>query len=106
LEQVRKDPKYLDSIDRIRNKFTLTGLLLTGKTFSNQKQKSSITIEPLMSTINYNTVEGIAINFSPEYRKRFSGRKSLLISPYIRYGFSNKHFNAHITSNINFGKNT
>ncbi|MBP9739699.1 MAG: carboxypeptidase-like regulatory domain-containing protein [Chitinophagaceae bacterium] len=104
LEQVRKDPKYLDSIDRIRNKFTLTGLLLTGKTFSNQKQKSSITIEPLMSTINYNTVEGIAINFSPEYRKRFSGRKSLLISPYIRYGFSNKHFNAHITSNINFGK--
>lgn len=54
LEQVRKDPRYLDSIDKVRNKFTLSGLLLTGKTFSNQKKKESITIEPLIATINYN----------------------------------------------------
>ncbi len=104
LEQVRKDPKYLDSIDRIRNKFTVSGLLLTGKTFDNQKKKSTISIEPLISTINYNTVEGIVLHFSPEYRKSYSGRKAILISPFFRYGFGNKHFNAHLTGGINFGK--
>ncbi len=104
LEQVRKDPKYLDSLDKIRNKFKLTGLILSGKTFSNQKKKSSFTIEPLLSTINYNTVEGIVTNFSPSYFKSFEGRKSLYLSPDIRYGFSNHHFNAHLTGNYNFGK--
>lgn len=104
LEQVRKDPRYLDSIDKVRNKFTLSGLLLTGKTFDNQKKKESITIEPLISTINYNTVEGIVANFSPAYFRKFSANKSIFISPDIRYGFGNNHFNAHLSGNYSFGK--
>jgi hypothetical protein len=104
LEQARKDPKYLDSLDRKRNKFKLTGLILSGKTFSNQKEKSYFTIEPLISNINYNTVEGIVYNFSPSYSKSYEGRKSLYLSPDLRYGFSNHHFNAHLTGSYSFGK--
>lgn len=104
LEQVRKDPRYLDSVDKVRNKFTLSGLILTGKTFSNQKKKENFTIEPLLSTINYNTVEGIVANFSPVYTRRFTSNKSLYLSPDVRYGFGNNHFNAHLTGNYTFGK--
>ena len=104
LELVRKDPRYLDSLDRIRNKIKVSSLILSGKTFSNQKRKSSLTIEPLLSTINYNTVEGTVFNFSPNYNKSYGGRKSLYLSPDVRYGLGNHHFNAHLTGNYNFGK--
>lgn len=104
LEQVRKDPKYLDSLDKVRNKVSVSGLILTGKTFSNQKKKSYTSIQPLLSAINYNTVEGIVADFSPTYTRSYEGRKRLYLSPDVRYGFSNNHFNAHLTGNYTFGK--
>ena len=104
LEQARKDPKYLDSLDKVRNKFSLSGLILRGKTFSKEKKKEYITIEPLLESINYNTVEGWVTNISPSFSKRYEGRKSFFISPNFRYGFNNNHFNAHLTGNYNFGK--
>ena len=103
LEQARKDPHYLDSLDRKRNKLTLSGLVLTGQTFSKQKRKETISFEPLIRNLNYNTVEGAVLNFSPDYNKNFEGRKSLFLSPDIRYGFANHHFNAHLTGNYRFG---
>ncbi|MFX5747453.1 DUF5686 family protein, partial [Acinetobacter baumannii] len=35
LEKARKDPHYLDSLDKKRNKLTIAGLLLTGQSISN-----------------------------------------------------------------------
>lgn len=58
----------------------------------------------MIKVINFNTVEGWNINYSPVYSKNYEGRKSLYISPNLRYGFSNHHFNAHVTSGYNFGK--
>lgn len=104
LEKVRESPAYLDSLDKIRNKFTLGNLLLTGKFFSQRKTKTSLNIEPLINTINYNTVEGAVINFAPQWRKEMEGRKSLSIIPEFRYGFANKHFNPSVAVNYTFGK--
>jgi hypothetical protein len=106
LEQVRKDPKYMDSIDRKRNKISLGGILLTGQSISKQKTRSFLSFEPLINTLNYNTVEGGVLHFSPTWSKRFdeTSRRSLQITPYIRYGFANKHFNTHVTGSYNFGK--
>ena len=104
LEQVRKDPRYLDSLDKKRNKLTFGGIILTGQSFSSQKRKQNISFEPFVQTLNYNTVEGGVLSFSPDYNRSFEGRKSLFISPYVRYGFANHHFNAHLTGNYNFGK--
>lgn len=108
LEQARKDPRYLDSLDRKRNKFRLRGLLFTGQSFSKRSKRENISIVPLLSTLNYNTVEGGVVNFTASYRKRFDsgqeGRKSLFISPDIRYGFANKHLNPSVTVGYNFGK--
>lgn len=104
LEKVRESPAYLDSLDKIRNKFTLGNLLLTGKFFSQRKTKTSLNIEPLINTINFNTVEGGVINLMPQWRKQMEGRKSLSITPELRYGFANKHFNPSISVNYTFGK--
>lgn len=104
LEKVRESPAYLDSLDKIRNKFTLGNLLLTGKFFSQRKTKTSLNIEPLINTINFNTVEGGVINLMPQWRKQMEGRKSLSITPELRYGFANKHFNPSVTVNYTFGK--
>ncbi len=104
LEQVRKDPRYLDSLDKKRNKIRIGGILFTGQSFSKQKRKESLSFDPLIKTLNYNTVEGGVVEFSPTYNKEYEGRKSLTISPNFRYGFANKHFNTNLLLNYNFGK--
>ena len=47
LEQVRKNPHYLDSLDRRRNKPNLLGLIITGQTFSKEKRKSTLNISSI-----------------------------------------------------------
>ncbi len=104
LEQVRKDPHYLDSLDAKRNKIRLSGILFSGQSFSVRKRKENISFASVLSTLNYNTVEGAVINFSPSYRRRFEGRHSLFINPDIRYGITNTHLNPSISAGYNFGK--
>ncbi len=108
LEQVRRDPRYLDSLDKKNNKLRLAGILLTGQSFSNRKIRQNISFNSLLSTFNYNTVEGGMLLFSPNYRRRFdtglTGRRTLFISPEIRYGFANKHLNPSISASYSFGK--
>lgn len=104
LEQVKKSPAYLDSLDRKNNKITITKLLLTGLDFSKRKTKESLSIPSVLNAINYNTVEGWLLNFTPTYTKRYEGRKSFQLIADLRYGFENKHFNASVTGKYNFGK--
>lgn len=106
LEQVRKDPRYLDSLDKKRNKIRLGGILFTGQYISNQKKKTYISLDPLLSTLNYNTVEGGVLNFSPTYTRTFKeeGRSALFLKPDIRYGFANSHWNLNLTGGYSFGK--
>ncbi|MES2004155.1 MAG: DUF5686 and carboxypeptidase regulatory-like domain-containing protein [Bacteroidota bacterium] len=104
LEQVRKDPRYLDSLDAKRNKVRLSGILFAGQSFTVRKRKENIRFESLLSTLNYNTVEGGVVNFSPNYSRRFEGRKFLFINPDLRYGFANHHLNPSLNMGYNFGK--
>jgi hypothetical protein len=108
LELVRKDPRYLDSLDRKRNKITLPGVLLFGQSFSNEKKRSNISIPSLLDQLSFNPAEGWVINTGFSWSKRLdttaSGRRIIRISPVLRYGFSNKHFNPHITLVYSFGK--
>jgi hypothetical protein len=83
------------------------GLLLSGQTFSKEKKRISIYLRPLTEQVSFNIVEGLVLNASVSYFKRIDtavGRRSLQITPTIRYGFGNNHFNAWITGNYVFGK--
>ncbi len=106
LEQARKDPKYLDSLDKVRNKITFNKLFFTGQNFSKEKSKTNITLQPVLylAGVNYNPVEGRHFEYGIKYSKQFEGRKNLFIEPIIRYGYSNKHFNAYVNSQYSFGK--
>lgn len=90
LEQARKDPAYLDSLDRIRNKINITNILLTGKTFSNQKRESTFAIPSLIQAAGFNPAEGLVVNFPFNYSRSFSSRKRISILPHLRYGFSSR----------------
>lgn len=104
LEQARKDPRYLDSLDKKRNKLTIGGLLLTGQSISNQKKKTYTSFDPLLQTLNYNTVEGAVVQFSPTIRKELEGRKNWSITPRIRWGITNQHVNPSLDLGYTFGK--
>jgi hypothetical protein len=107
LELVRKDPAYLDSIDRIRNKVTLMGIVFSGLEFNREKSRETYRINGLARTLGYNTAEGATVNLRGTYIKRFDStgfNHSLSITPVVRYGFSNTHLNAYLLTGYNFGK--
>jgi len=106
LEQLRKSPLYLDSVDRKRNKPSFATLFFTGYTYNRDRYKSSISVDPLLflASINYNPVEGSVSRFGFRYNKTVSESKSFSIGPEFRYGFHNSHLNAYLNSMYNFGK--
>ncbi|MBA2498245.1 MAG: carboxypeptidase-like regulatory domain-containing protein [Chitinophagaceae bacterium] len=107
LEQVRADPRYLDSISRRRNKLNPIAMLINGQSFTRESKKRIITIPNLLELIKYNTVEGFVLNPQLTYYKSLDtgiGRKAIAISPQIRYGFSNEHFNASTKITYTYGK--
>jgi hypothetical protein len=62
LEILRQSPAYLDSLDRRRNRLSVSKVLLSGMTFSRSKSRSSLSFPPLVEALSYNTVEGIVAN--------------------------------------------
>lgn len=88
LQTLRKSQKYLDSIDRKSNKFSL-GKILSGYTYSNSFKNYSIFYEsPLLKT-SFNTVQGYAFSAKIGYTKRdpdFFTFKTL--SGKLNYGLS------------------
>lgn len=107
LSLVRKDPHYLDSLDKRRNRVTFQGLLL-GQGFANSRKRTFINFFPLLDQVNFNPAEGWLINTGFNWSKRLDtgtvGRRRIQISPVFRYGFANKHFNSHLTVTYTFGK--
>lgn len=108
LELAKKDPKYMDSLQRIRNKVTVANILLLGQSFQSERKKTSLSIPSLFELLSFNPAEGWVMYPAFVWTKRLdatnSGRRSITIAPNLRYGLANKHFNAHLTVGYSFGK--
>lgn len=108
LELARKDPKYLDSLEKIRNKITVANVLLLGQTFQSERKRTSINFPSLFEEVCFNPAEGWVFSPSFTWTKKLdttsSGRRSIAIAPSLRYGFTNKHFNPHLTASYTYGK--
>ena len=104
----RKDPRYLDSLQKIRNKVTTMNVLLLGQTFQSERKRTSINFPSLFEEVSFNPAEGWVFNPSFTWTKRLdttaSGRRSISIAPSLRYGFANKHFNPNLTVGYTYGK--
>lgn len=103
LEKRREDPAYLDSLDRIQNKINPLGLFVNGQTLINRNNKLNYSYDPLLKSVSYNTVEGIALQLSGSIQKELKGRNQLTFTPVLRYGVTNKNFNAFLRTNYRFG---
>lgn len=108
LEKARKDPRYMDSLDRKRNKISPMGLLITGQTYTRTKKRSSLSVPSLIDLVSFNPAEGWVINPGVTWSKKLdttvSGRKRITVSPVLRYGFSNRHLNPYLTIGYSFGR--
>lgn len=104
LEKRREDPRYLDSLDKIQNRITGLGVLINGPRFINRSNQTSLSFDPLLKSLSFNTVEGWALQGSVNFNKDLSGRRQISINPVLRYGTSNHQLNAYFSSSLRYGK--
>lgn len=102
--QLKNRDFYFDSVDRMRNNPSWFSMLVTGETFSRSSKRMYTSVPGVYDMVNYNTVEGVVVNISPETRKYWNNGRYLNILTNVRYGFSNSHFNAHIAGVYRFAK--
>ena len=106
LERVRKDPRYIDSLNRIRNKFTLSKLLLRGQTLYAKGEKTTVSLNPMIEQINFNPAEGMVVQPELSWRHDLDttrSRRSLSGLVAMRYGFANERFSPRASVTYNFG---
>jgi hypothetical protein len=107
LELVKQDKDFIDSMDKLNNKVTVFTAMLAGKTFVSTEKRTSFEVQPLPEIVSFNLVEGVVVNTGFDWSKRLEkneySRKRITISPNLRYGFLNKHFNAHLKVKYDFG---
>ena len=108
IEKVQASAAYLDSMDRKSNKISLPGFLLLGQSFQRRSRRESYSFNPVINALSYNTVEGWVVNLQGTYSKRLDSirdsRKAFVLSPTVRYGFSNGHLNGFLRAGYSFGR--
>lgn len=103
LEKKMNDPRYLDSLDDINNKFGLVKFFLRGSSYIDRKHKRILSFPAVALGIQYNTVEQWAYQIMPSFRK-WGDTGAFTINTRLRYGFGNRHFNASASFNKTIGK--
>ncbi len=92
---VKESKEYQDSVDVEKNKITAGKILLAGHTISRTYEGKRYDFPSAIQAIQYNTVEGFALDFRFGYRfYTEDDRMKYRISPSVRYGVSNEKFHA------------
>ncbi len=104
---IKESKPYLDSLDRKNNRFTF-GSVFGNYQWDNTYEDVSFNITSPIQKINFNTVEGWNTAIEMVYREGFGkeDRREYTISPFVRYGFSNTHFNGHVDFNYRYNVRT
>src|SRR5690606_1069426 len=77
---------------------------LLGYTYQRSYNKMSYSIKPVFNTIAYNTVEGWNVTLNTDYTKYFENKKRINAEADVRYGLSNKHWNAGVSFRYLFNR--
>ncbi|MCG8319685.1 MAG: DUF5686 family protein [Cytophagales bacterium] len=92
IEMKKKSRVYLDSLDRARNKTSWQDIF-NGFWYYKRYTKERFSTNALPDMVNFNTVEGLSLNFQFRYQKGESRKRHFKWVNTFRYGFSNKRFN-------------
>ena len=101
LQKLWNTRSYMDSMDRVNNKFTVLKLLI-GYTFENSFKKTNFSFPSPLSTIRFNAVEGFKISINAIWEKRDSSFRKWTIHPVLEYGFADKIFKPRISAEYRF----
>ena len=91
LQQLWKSKSYMDSVDRIQNKFTIFKLL-TGFSFDNSYKKTSFRVASPIAWTQFNAVEGFRTRLKATWIKKDSLYRVWRVMPSLDYGFVDKKF--------------
>ena len=103
LEKKYQDPKYVDSLDKRRNRLTLIGFTAMGTSIIRRSKKLTYDFDAITDVVTYNTVEGLSVNLSPRIH-HYADTGAYTIIPTLRYGFANKRPQATLYMSRTFGK--
>ncbi|SHH76483.1 DUF5686 and carboxypeptidase regulatory-like domain-containing protein [Winogradskyella jejuensis] len=93
IQLVKESKPYLDSVDRVRNKFKLGNLL--GYTYQNSHKDYSFGFDIPITESSFNTVQGWNANANVFYRKSYDEfRRYFSATANFNYGFSDYRLRA------------
>ncbi len=106
LQRRRESKAYLDSIDRKSNRFKLQSWLLGGYTYRNRAARWQVSVDGLATSVLFNSVEGLAVNYGARYTKRIDTLldRNLTVYGNARYGFANHRFNGYLGISFPLGR--
>jgi len=95
IRAVRTSKVYLDSVDQLGNKFKIWDVI-GGYNYTRRSKHVYWDIKSPISTLQFNTVQGYAVNLDWSYRKYFDSTetKRILLGGDVNYGFSEKKIRA------------
>lgn len=94
IQMVRKSKPYLDSIDRVNNKFKIQKIL-TGYSYQNSKKNWRLNYDGLIKLPNFNTVQGWHLSTDISFTKRNEeNRKYTSFGTRLNYGFAEERLRA------------
>ncbi|GAB3828154.1 DUF5686 and carboxypeptidase regulatory-like domain-containing protein [Hymenobacter jeollabukensis] len=98
-EAIRNSKPYQDSLDRIRNKFSMQQFISLGYNYNNTHTKQSYAVKPLVYMLQYSTVEGTIVNPELTYSRYTDDERRFWLTPSLRYGVAAKLFSPSVELN-------
>jgi hypothetical protein len=90
LKELRKSKKYLDSVNKKQNKFSLLSPI-TGYTYRNSYEKWALSYNGFVKDLGFNTVQGFNTTLGASYFKRINDKGNWWNAGVnVNYGFSDK----------------
>jgi len=108
LAKKRESKVYLDSLDKVNNRFKPDKFLSGGYHHSDRYHHEYYELDPLLTSIKFNTVQGFVFDYGASYRKRIDSTNNhyLLIGARAGCGFSDHKFTGSVNSTVPLGDYT
>jgi hypothetical protein len=106
LARKRESKPYLDSLDKVNNKFKPLNFLLYGYRHNDRFKHEFYYLDPLLSATQFNTVQGFILNYGGSYNKMVdsANHRFMSISAKIGYGIADQKFTGHISGTFPVGE--
>jgi len=101
LSHIWNSKVYLDSVDKVENKFNPLDVF-RGYTWNNSYKNTSFSIPSPLSSVRFNAVEGFKLSLNTQWVKTDSMERRILINPIIEYGLADKILKPRVSASYRF----